>query len=169
MRRTLFDDDHELFRASVRAFIDKEIVPHVDEWEAAGIRRASCSPRRASRASSAWTCRRSTAAAGCDDFRYNVVIGEEMQRAGDGGAGLGIALHNDICLPYFLTLCTEEQKQRWLPGICSGELITAIAMTEPGIGSDLASMTTTRRPRRRRLRRQRRRRRSSPTASTPTS
>ena len=57
-------------------------------------------------------------------------------------AGLGWTLHNDICLPYFLTLCTEEQKARWLPGICSGELITAIAMTEPGIGSDLASMST---------------------------
>jgi len=59
------------------------------------------------------------------------------------GAGLGLTLHNDICLPYFLTYGTDEQKERWLPGICSGELITAIAMTEPGIGSDLASMTTT--------------------------
>src|SRR4029079_15762406 len=68
---------------------------------------------------------------------------EEMQRAGVGGAGLGITLHNDICLPYFLSLTNDEQKARWLPGIASGELITAVAMTEPGIGSDLASMTTT--------------------------
>src|SRR3546814_10905115 len=80
---------------------------------------------------------------GVDDFRYNVVIAEEVQRADVGAAGLGWTLHNDICLPYFLTLCTDEQKARWLPGICSGELITAIAMTEPGIGSDLASMATT--------------------------
>jgi alkylation response protein AidB-like acyl-CoA dehydrogenase len=58
-------------------------------------------------------------------------------------AGLGWTLHNDICLPYFLSLCTDEQQSRWLPGICSGELVTAVAMTEPGIGSDLASMTTT--------------------------
>src|SRR3546814_20442718 len=80
---------------------------------------------------------------GVDDFRYNVVIAEEVQRADVGAAGLGWTLHNDICLPYFLTLCTDEQKARWLPGICSGELITAIAMTEPGIGSDLASIATT--------------------------
>jgi alkylation response protein AidB-like acyl-CoA dehydrogenase len=80
---------------------------------------------------------------GVSDFRYNVVIAEEIQRAGVNAAGLGWTLHNDICLPYFLTLCTPEQQARWLPGICSGELITAIAMTEPGIGSDLASMSTT--------------------------
>src|SRR4029453_17426161 len=80
---------------------------------------------------------------GGQDFRYNVVIAEEIQRAGVNAAGLGWTLHNDICLPYFTTLCTDEQKARWLPGICSGELITAIAMTEPGIGSDLASMATT--------------------------
>jgi alkylation response protein AidB-like acyl-CoA dehydrogenase len=77
------------------------------------------------------------------DFRYNTVIIEEVQEACIGGSGLGITLHNDICLPYFLHLCNEEQKQRWLPGICSGDLVTAVAMTEPGIGSDLASMTTT--------------------------
>src|SRR4029077_4626115 len=80
---------------------------------------------------------------GVDDFRFNLVLGEEVQAVGAGGAGLGLTLHNDICLPYFLSLCNEEQKARWLPGICSGELVTAIAMTEPGIGSDLASMTTT--------------------------
>jgi len=77
------------------------------------------------------------------DFRFNAVLGEELLRTPDAGAGLGIALHNDICLPYFLSYCTDEQKQRWLPGIVSGELVTAIGMTEPGIGSDLASMATT--------------------------
>ena len=80
---------------------------------------------------------------GVDDFRFNAVIVEEVERAGTGGAMLGITLHNDICLPYFLRYCTDEQRARWLPGIASGELITAIAMTEPGIGSDLASMSTT--------------------------
>src|SRR3546814_2213010 len=79
---------------------------------------------------------------GVDDFRYNQVIIEEVQAAGAGGAGLGITLHNDISLPYFLTLTTDEQKARWLPGIASGELITAIAMNEPAIGSDLATMGT---------------------------
>ncbi len=71
------------------------------------------------------------------------MIAEELQRADVNAAGLGITLHNDICLPYFLRLTNDEQKRRWLPGICAGELITAIAMTEPGIGSDLASMATT--------------------------
>jgi alkylation response protein AidB-like acyl-CoA dehydrogenase len=80
--------------------------------------------------------------AGAEDFRFNLVIGEECQRAGVGGFGLGITLHNDICLPYFLAYCNEQQRERWLGGIVSGELITAIAMTEPGIGSDLASMST---------------------------
>ena len=79
---------------------------------------------------------------GTADFRFNQVLGEELMLAGVGGAGLGITLHNDICLPYFLSYCTDEQKQRWLPGIASGELITAIAMTEPGAGSDLAGIRT---------------------------
>jgi alkylation response protein AidB-like acyl-CoA dehydrogenase len=81
--------------------------------------------------------------AGAEDFRFNLVIGEEAQRAAVGSFGLGITLHNDICLPYFMSYCTGEQRERWLPGIVSGELITAIAMTEPGIGSDLAAMSTT--------------------------
>jgi len=77
------------------------------------------------------------------DFRYHQIIDEEIQAAGVGASGLGLTLHNDICVPYFLSYCTDEQKQRWLPGIASGELITAIGMTEPSIGSDLASMATT--------------------------
>jgi alkylation response protein AidB-like acyl-CoA dehydrogenase len=81
--------------------------------------------------------------AGVDDFRYNLIIAEEICRADVYPAGLGLTLHNDVCLPYYLDYCTDEQQQRWLPGIASGELITAVAMTEPGIGSDLASMTTT--------------------------
>jgi alkylation response protein AidB-like acyl-CoA dehydrogenase len=79
---------------------------------------------------------------GVQDFRFNVVIAEETARLGVTGFGLGISLHNDIVLPYFLELTDADQKARWLPGIASGELITAIAMTEPGIGSDLASMRT---------------------------
>jgi alkylation response protein AidB-like acyl-CoA dehydrogenase len=70
------------------------------------------------------------------------VISEELQYAGVAAAGLGLTLHSDICLPYFLSLATDEQRSRWLPGIASGEMITAIAMSEPGIGSDLASMST---------------------------
>ena len=80
---------------------------------------------------------------GVPDFRFNAVIMEEIMGVGGAAAGLGLTLHNDVCLPYFLEYCSEEQKARWLPGIASGELITAIAMTEPGAGSDLAGIATT--------------------------
>ena len=78
---------------------------------------------------------------GVRDFRYNAVLVEEMVRI--GASGLGFGLHNDVVGPYLLDLATDEQKQRWLPGFCSGELITAIAMTEPGAGSDLQGIQTT--------------------------
>jgi alkylation response protein AidB-like acyl-CoA dehydrogenase len=78
-----------------------------------------------------------------DDFRFNQIISEEIGLSGDAGSGLGITLHNDICLPYFLRLCNEEQRARWLPGIADGSLITALAMTEPEMGSDLAGLRTT--------------------------
>jgi alkylation response protein AidB-like acyl-CoA dehydrogenase len=80
--------------------------------------------------------------AGVDDFRFNVVLSEECFRLSLGGFGVGLTLHNDVCLPYFLEYCSEEQKQRWLPGIADGTKITAIAMTEPGTGSDLAGIKT---------------------------
>ncbi len=80
---------------------------------------------------------------GVADFRFNQIIGEELSLAGNAGSGLGLSLHNDICLPYFLDLCDEAQKRRWLPGIADGSLITAVAMTEPEMGSDLASLRTT--------------------------
>ena len=80
---------------------------------------------------------------GSDDFRFNQVIAEVLADAAIGGAGLGVTLHNDILTPYFVEYCNDEQAARWLPGIARGELITAIAMTEPGTGSDLASIATT--------------------------
>jgi alkylation response protein AidB-like acyl-CoA dehydrogenase len=143
MQRTIFTDEHDLFRDAFRQFVEKEIVPGFLQWEADGI-----VPRELFTAAGAsgflgMEVPEELGGGGVDDFRYNLIIGEELQRSGTGGAGLGLTLHNDICLPYFTSLCTPEQKERWLPGICSGELITAIAMTEPGIGSDLASMGTT--------------------------
>jgi alkylation response protein AidB-like acyl-CoA dehydrogenase len=143
MRRRLYDDDHEAFRASVRTFVDKEIAPHVDDWSAAGITPRELFATAGRQGFLGIEVPEEYGGGGVPDFRFNAVLGEEMLRAPDAGAGLGICLHNDICLPYFLSYCTEEQKQRWLPGIVSGELVTAIGMTEPGIGSDLASMATT--------------------------
>ncbi len=142
MERTLFDADHELFRDSVRGFIRTELVPHHEDWERAGIVDRDVFRKAGALGFLGMAVPEELGGGGVTDFRYNVVIAEEIQRAGVNAAGLGWTLHNDICLPYFLTLTTDEQKARWLPGICSGELITAIAMTEPGIGSDLASMST---------------------------
>jgi alkylation response protein AidB-like acyl-CoA dehydrogenase len=79
---------------------------------------------------------------GVADFRFNQAMNEQMAFAGVTGAGLGLTLHNDTCLPYFLTYATDQQRRRWLPGIVSGELITAVAMTEPGAGSDLSGIRT---------------------------
>jgi alkylation response protein AidB-like acyl-CoA dehydrogenase len=143
VRRTLFDDDHELFRDSVRRFIASEVAPRNEAWERAGIVERDLFRSAGKHGFLGMAAPTEYGGGGVDDFRYNLVIGEEVQRAGINAAGLGWTLHNDICIPYFLSLCTEEQKARWLPGLCSGDLITAIAMTEPGIGSDLASMRTT--------------------------
>jgi alkylation response protein AidB-like acyl-CoA dehydrogenase len=143
VERDLFDDEHELFRDAVRAFITKEVAPHHEAWEAAGIVDRDLFRRAGEHGFLAMAAPERFGGGGVDDFRYNLVIAEEVQRGGVNAAGLGWTLHNDICLPYVLGLATDEQQARWLPGICSGELITAIAMTEPGIGSDLASMTTT--------------------------
>jgi len=142
MRRSLFEDLHEDFRASFSTFLEREVQGRYEEWEQAGI-----VPREVFASAGAggflgMSVPESHGGAGANDFRLNLVIGEECQRAAVSGFGLGITLHNDICLPYFLTYCNEEQRERWLPGIASGELITALAMTEPGIGSDLAAMST---------------------------
>jgi alkylation response protein AidB-like acyl-CoA dehydrogenase len=142
MQRQLYEAEHEEFRASVRAFIEKEILPHSAEWNAAGIVSRDMFRAAGDAGLLGIQIPEEYGGGGTADFRFNAVICEELMRAGQAGAGLGLTLHNDICLPYFLDCCTPEQKQRWLPGIASGELITAIAMTEPGIGSDLASMTT---------------------------
>jgi len=145
MRRRLFEDLHEDFRASFRTFLEREVVGEqgrYGEWERAGIVPREVFALAGRGGFLAMAAPERYGGVGAEDFRLNLVIGEEAQRAGVGSFGLGITLHNDICLPYFLIYCDERQRERWLPGIVSGELITAIAMTEPGMGSDLASMST---------------------------
>jgi long-chain-acyl-CoA dehydrogenase len=143
MRRRLFEAEHDAFRDSVRAFLDKEVIPHLAVWEAEGIVPRELFRRAGATGFLGMAIPEEFGGGGVADFRFNAVLGEEVMHAGAAAAGLGLTLHNDICLPYFLDLATEEQRRRWLPGIASGELITAIAMTEPGMGSDLASMATT--------------------------
>ncbi|HEX8933589.1 MAG TPA: acyl-CoA dehydrogenase family protein [Pseudonocardiaceae bacterium] len=143
MRRRLFEAEHEGFRESVRTFLAKEVVPHLETWDAAGIVPRELFTTAGAAGFLGMAIPEELGGGGVSDFRFNAVLDEEIMTAGAAGAGLGLSLHNDICLPYFLDLATEEQQRRWLPGIASGKLITAIAMTEPGMGSDLAGMATT--------------------------
>ncbi|GEL17538.1 acyl-CoA dehydrogenase family protein [Pseudonocardia asaccharolytica] len=143
MKRSLYEDEHEAFRESFRRFLAVEVLPHHEEWERAGIVPRGLFATAGKSGFLGMEIPESYGGGGVRDFRFNAVIAEEFMRCGAAAAGLGLSLHNDICLPYFMAYCDDEQKRRWLPGIASGELITAIAMTEPGIGSDLASMSTT--------------------------
>lgn len=141
MKREIFTSDHDAFRETVRTFLAKEALPHHERWEKAGIvdREAWLAAGRQGLLGVAVP--EEFGGGGEPDFRYGVVLGEEFTRA--GVSGLAIGLHNDIIGPYLTSLATDEQKRRWLPGFCSGEIITAIAMTEPGAGSDLQGIRTT--------------------------
>jgi alkylation response protein AidB-like acyl-CoA dehydrogenase len=141
MRRVLFESEHEAFRDSARSFIAKEVTPHYLEWDRAGI-----VPRElfalAGELGLFAAVPEDFGGAGVSDFRYNVVFAEEAARAWVSPAALGLTLQSDVCMPYFLGLASQQQKERWLPGIADGTLITAIAMTEPGTGSDLSGIGT---------------------------
>jgi len=143
MRRTLFDSEHADFRESARRFVAEEVLPHLTQWEADGIVDRKLFATAAAKGMLGIQVPERFGGAGIDDFRFNQIVGEELGVAGAGGSGLGLTLHNDICLPYFLQLCDDEQRERWLPGIAAGTLITAVAMTEPEMGSDLAALRTT--------------------------
>ncbi len=143
MQRRIFEPEHDDFRESARRFIAERMVPFDRDWERAGIVPRELFSEAGDAGLLAPAVPEQYGGAGVGDFRFNQILGEELAQAGVAGAGLGITLHNDVCLPYFLQYCTAEQAGRWLPGIAAGSLITAIAMTEPGIGSDLASMAST--------------------------
>jgi alkylation response protein AidB-like acyl-CoA dehydrogenase len=143
MERRIFEDDHEMFRQAYRAFLDREMVPRIDEWDRAGIVSRDVWKSAGSNGFLAFGIPETYGGPGVDDFRYNLVVLEECCKANVFAAVTGMSLHNDVTLPYFLRYTNDEQKARWLPGMATGELITAVAMTEPGIGSDLAGMTTT--------------------------
>jgi alkylation response protein AidB-like acyl-CoA dehydrogenase len=117
-------------------------VPHHDSWDRAGIVPREVFARAAEHGFLGLSIPAGHGGAGATDFRFNQVIGEEVQRAGVAGFGLGLTLHNDICLPYLLAYADPAQRDRWFGGLASGELLTAVAMTEPGMGSDLAAMST---------------------------
>ena len=141
MKREIFTDEHNAFRDLCRDFAAKEIVPFHEQWEKDGIVPREVWLKAGANGLLGTDVPEEYGGGGIEDFRYNAVELEEMIRV--GATGLGFSLHNDIVAPYLLSLATEEQKKRWLPGFCSGEIITAIAMTEPGAGSDLQGIRTT--------------------------
>jgi alkylation response protein AidB-like acyl-CoA dehydrogenase len=140
MKRNLFDADHDLFRETVAEFLKREVVPFHAQWEKDGIVPREVWLKAGEVGLLGHGVPEEYGGTGLDDFRYNTIVNEEICRA--HGSGLGITLQNDVMAPYMVGLTTEEQQRRWLPGFASGELITAIAMTEPGTGSDLQAIRT---------------------------
>jgi alkylation response protein AidB-like acyl-CoA dehydrogenase len=141
MRHSLYEPEHDEFRDMVRGWAERNIVPFHAQWEKDGIVPREVWLSGGKQGLLGIDMEEQYGGAGVNDFRYHAVLDEEMVRIGASGVGFG--LHNDVIAPYLRDLATEEQKQRWLPGFCSGELITAIAMTEPGTGSDLQGIQTT--------------------------
>jgi len=140
MDRILFAADHDAFRKAFRQFVDREIRPHQERWRDQGqVDREIWRKAGAQGFLCPWLDEKYGGAGA--DFLCSVVIMEELARAYESGFAMG--LHSDIIVPYLYAFGSEEQRQRWLPGCASGELVTAIAMTEPGTGSDLAAITTT--------------------------
>ena len=140
MSRAIFDQEHEAFREAVGTFLDKEVVPFHDQWERDGIVDREVWAKAGAQGLLGLQLEEAYGGGGTPDFRYNVVIGEELTRRGVYGPAF--TLFNDMIVPYLAASASEEQRQRWFPGLCSGETIAAIAMSEPGAGSDLQGIRT---------------------------
>jgi alkylation response protein AidB-like acyl-CoA dehydrogenase len=141
IKRDLFNSEHDLFRKTARSFFNRECAPHAAEWEEAGIVDREVWRRAGAAGLLGWEAPEEFGGLGIHDYRFNVIITEEFILT--GSVGFCIALHNDVLAPYLIGLSDAEQKRRWLPGWVSGDLVTAIAMTEPNSGSDLAGIRTT--------------------------
>ncbi|MET7637771.1 acyl-CoA dehydrogenase family protein [Streptomyces sp. NPDC005438] len=141
MRRTVFNEDHEAFRQTIREFVNERVVPFYPQWMEQGYVPRELYKQLGELGIFGIEVPEEYGGAGESSFKFNAVITEECARAGVSFGGSSV--HTALCLPYILKYATEEQKRRWLPHFVSGELMTAIAMTEPGTGSDLAGMKTT--------------------------
>ncbi|MAY97691.1 MAG: acyl-CoA dehydrogenase [Nocardioides sp.] len=137
---SIYEQEHEDFRAMARTFMEKEVAPHMEQWEKDGQVSRELWLRAGEQGLLCFDVPEEFGGMGGDDFRYNAIVSEELSRI--GASGPGFPVHTDIIVPYITSLGTDEQKQRWLPGLVSGELISAIAMTEPGAGSDLQGVKT---------------------------
>ncbi len=137
---SIYEQEHQDFRSTVRAFMEKEVVPFHDQWEKDGQVSREVWTKAGEAGLLCFDVDEEYGGLGIKDFRYSMVIAEEISKV--GASGLGFPVHTDIIVPYISSLGTEEQKQRWLPGLASGELISAVAMSEPGAGSDLQGIRT---------------------------
>jgi acyl-CoA dehydrogenase len=135
-----YSDEHRIFRQTLRKFLEREIIPHVEEWEEAGIVPRSAWKKMGEQGFLCTAVPEEYGGAG-GDFLYSVIVSEEMVKTNHGG--LAAPLHSDVVVPYIVTFGSEEHKKKYLPGCVSGDIITAIAMTEPNTGSDLAAIKTT--------------------------
>lgn len=140
--RAIYDEDHRQLRASARRFIQAEIAPHFDRWETDGIVARSFWDKAGEAGLLCPTVPEEYGGVG-GDFRMNAVVAEELAWSGFAGPAADISVHSDVCLGYLLSHATAEQKARWLPGMVAGTSVCAIAMTEPGTGSDLQGIRTT--------------------------
>ncbi len=138
--RTVYEPEHEMFRDSVRRFLEKEAVPFHGEWEKAGQIDRALWRKAGEQGFLCPTVPEAFGGVGAD-FRYNAIVDEEIARLGLTGIGFG--LHSDIVAPYLIHHGSEYLKNKYLPGMVSGEIVTAIAMTEPAAGSDLQGVKTT--------------------------
>ena len=141
--RTIFDEVHQQFRSTFRSWLDKEVVPHHEEWEAAGITPRELWLNAGKQGFLGLNVPGAYGGGDTDDYHFAAIMAEEIGTTGVIGSANGITLHNDIVLPYFLGLANEEQRARYLPGMVTGEVIGALGITEPNTGSDVAGIRTT--------------------------
>jgi alkylation response protein AidB-like acyl-CoA dehydrogenase len=142
LKRTVFETEHDIFRESVEHFVGTEILPFHAQWSEEGKIGKAMFRAAGARGLLGMAIPERYGGGGVGDFRYNAVIDEVVTASGAAASGLCITLHNDVCIPYFLSYANDEQRERWLPGLVTGDLMTAIAMTEPNTGSDLAAIAT---------------------------
>ena len=139
LKRTIYAEEHEMFRNTVRAWAEKEVYPHAEEWREAGVVSREVWKKAGDEGFLCMFADEKYGGLGLDDFRYDMILCEEI---GPREPGLFLGLHNRIVGPYLQKFASDEQRERFMPGVVSGESILAIAMTEPGTGSDLAGIRT---------------------------
>jgi len=142
MERTLYTTDHEQYRATVREFLAREVVPHAAQWDADRWIDKAVFAKAAAAGIYALRVPEEFGGAGEPDYRFRLIVCEEVARINALSFGLTLGLQDDLVLAYLSDLTNDEQKKKWLPGFAAGELIGALAMTEPGAGSDLRGMRT---------------------------